>query len=87
MIVPFGIVKTFGENMSNLPERMLSLRKSRGLKQENAADLCGLSYMSYRRYETGEREIPVWALIKLAELYHTSTDYILGRTDRRGPAE
>lgn len=39
----------------------------------------------YRRYESGEREIPVWALIKLADLYHTSTDYILGRTDRRDP--
>ena len=39
----------------------------------------------YRRYESGEREIPVWALMKLAELYQTSTDYILGRTSRRGP--
>ena len=37
----------------------------------------------YRRYEKGLREIPVWALVKLAELYHTSTDYILGLSDRR----
>ncbi len=37
----------------------------------------------YRRYEKGERELPVWALIKLADLYRTSTDYILGRTDQR----
>ncbi|MCI9474280.1 MAG: transcriptional regulator, partial [Flavonifractor sp.] len=35
----------------------------------------------YRRYERGDREIPVWAVIQLAELYHTSTDYLLGRTD------
>lgn len=39
----------------------------------------------YRRYESGEREIPVWALIQLAELYQTSTDYILGRTNQRQP--
>ena len=39
----------------------------------------------YRRYEKGTREIPVWALIQLAKLYHTSTDYILGRTNRRDP--
>ena len=39
----------------------------------------------YRRYEKGIREIPVWALLKLAELYHTSTDYILGRTDDPRP--
>lgn len=35
----------------------------------------------YRRYETGERELPVWAVIKLAQLYQTSTDYLLGLTN------
>lgn len=39
----------------------------------------------YRRYEKGIRDIPVWALIQLADLYHTSTDYLLGRTDRMDP--
>lgn len=39
----------------------------------------------YQRYESGEREIPIWALIKLADLYKTSTDYLLGRTNRRNP--
>ncbi len=39
----------------------------------------------YRRYEKGIREIPVWAVVKLADFYNTSTDYILGRTDRREP--
>lgn len=36
----------------------------------------------YSRYEKGLREIPVWALIKLSELYGVSVDYILGLTDR-----
>ena len=36
----------------------------------------------YQRYETGEREIPVWAVIKLAELYGCSTDYIFGLTNK-----
>ena len=39
----------------------------------------------YRRYEKGHREIPVWAVIQLADFYRTSTDYILGRTNRRAP--
>ena len=39
----------------------------------------------YRRYEKGTREIPVWALIKLARYYGTSTDYILGLTDNPKP--
>ena len=36
-----------------------------------------------RRYETGEREIPVWAVIKLAQLYHVTTDYLLGLSDKK----
>ena len=39
----------------------------------------------YRRYEKGKYELPVWALIKLAKYYHTSTDYILGLTDNPKP--
>ena len=35
----------------------------------------------YWRYEKGEREIPVWAVIKLADYYRVSTDYLLGLTD------
>ncbi len=38
----------------------------------------------YRRYEKGIREIPVWAVIKLSELYDVSADYILGLTDEPG---
>lgn len=37
----------------------------------------------YRRYEKGEREIPVWAAIKLAEYYDVSVDYLLGLSDNR----
>ena len=39
----------------------------------------------YRRYEKGVREIPVWALVKLAAYYGTSTDYILGLTNKQEP--
>lgn len=39
----------------------------------------------YRRYELGQREIPVWAVIKLAKFYQVSTDYLLGLTDERKP--
>ena len=39
----------------------------------------------YWRYEKGVREIPAWAVIKLADYYHVSTDYLLGRTDRPEP--
>ena len=42
-----------------------------------------ITWSVYRRYETGEREIPVWAVIKLAQLYHVTTDYLLGLSDKK----
>ena len=69
--------------MSNLSERMKALRKSRGLKQEEAAELSGISYMSYRRYERGEREPTVSSLWKIADFYGVSVDYLIGRSDER----
>ena len=55
------------------------------LTQRAVAAHLNMNLEVYRRYEKGIREIPVWALLKLAELYHTSTDYILGRTDDPRP--
>ena len=57
------------------------------MTQQAVAEYLVMKRGVYQRYESGEREIPVWALIKLAELYKTSTDYILGRTNVREPIE
>lgn len=65
--------------------RIRDLREDSDLTQRQVAAYLFVQLTVYRRYESGEREIPTWALIKLAELYHTSTDYILGRTNRRDP--
>lgn len=61
--------------------RIADLRTDKDLKQKEIAAMLSLHPEVYRRYEKGIREIPVWALIKLAEFYKTSTDYILGLTD------
>lgn len=63
--------------------RIEDLRTDSDKRQYEIAEYLHLNREVYRRYEKGEREIPVWALIKLAQLYHTSTDYILGLTDQR----
>lgn len=65
--------------------RIRDLREDRDLTQTAVAAHLNLQRSVYRRYESGEREIPVWAVIALAELYRVSTDYLLGRTDRPGP--
>ena len=63
--------------------RIEDLRTDSDKTQIQIAEYLHLNREVYRRYEKGERELPVWALIKLAVLYRTSTDYILGRTDQR----
>lgn len=65
--------------------RLADLRCDNDLHQADVAAYLCMHKEVYGRYERGVREIPAWAVIKLADLYHTSTDYILGRTDRREP--
>lgn len=66
-----------------LIQRIRDLREDCDKTQQEIADYLNMHRSVYRRYETGERELPVWALEKLADFYHTSTDYILGRTEKR----
>lgn len=66
-------------------KRLADTRVDKDLKQKEVAAILEMSPEVYRRYEKGVREIPVWALIKLADYYETSTDYLLGRTDNPSP--
>ncbi|MEG0780172.1 MAG: helix-turn-helix transcriptional regulator [Oscillospiraceae bacterium] len=66
-------------------QRLEDLRVDHDMTQVEIARYLHLNRNVYWRYEKGEREIPVWAVIKLAEFYHTSTDYILGLTSRQKP--
>ena len=62
-------------------KRLYDLRTDNDLTQQQVADYLLCNRQVYARYERGLREIPVSMLIKLADLYKTSVDYILGRTD------
>lgn len=64
-------------------QRLEDLRIDADKTQKEIADVLGCRREVYRRYEKGIHEIPVWAVIKLAEYYRTSTDYILGLTNER----
>ena len=63
--------------------RIRDLREDSDKTQIEIADYLNMQRSVYRRYETGEREIPVWAVIKLARLYHVTTDYLLGLSDKK----
>lgn len=64
-------------------QRLEDLRIDADKTQAEIAEVLNCKREVYRRYEKGIHEIPVWAVIKLAEYYHTSTDYILGLTNKR----
>lgn len=66
-------------------QRIEDLRIDKEKTQQEIADFLGCKREVYRRYEKGTYDIPLWALIKLAGYYKTSTDYILGLTDRKEP--
>ena len=61
--------------------RLGDLREDHDYTKRFVAGCLTMQPEVYRRYEKGIREVPVWALIKLSELYKVSTDYILGLTD------
>ena len=62
-------------------KRLRDLREDHDLNQTEVAKMLGMSQTGYSKYETGENDIPTAVLIKLADFYDTSIDYLLGRTN------
>ncbi|MCC8072906.1 MAG: helix-turn-helix domain-containing protein [Clostridiales bacterium] len=67
----------------NYIKRIRDLREDRDLTQQDLADILGTSQTMYARYERGANELPIRHLIRLADFYNVSADYILGRTDNQ----
>ena len=66
-------------------ENIRSLRVDAGLTQKQIAAQLGISQNTYSQYEIGVLNYPVDALIKLADFYGVSVDYLLGRTNEKKP--
>ncbi|MBR2896665.1 MAG: helix-turn-helix transcriptional regulator [Oscillospiraceae bacterium] len=64
-------------------KRLEDLRVDHDLTQQQIADLLQCKREVYRRYEKGTRTIPIDFLIRLAEFYHVSIDYIVGLTNSK----
>lgn len=62
-------------------KRIRDLREDSDKTQKEIADVLGTSQTMYARYERGANELPIRHLMKLADYYNVSTDFILGRTD------
>lgn len=61
--------------------RLKDLREDNDYTQTFIAEYLGVNQNTYSQYECEKREIPISLLIKLAKLYDTSVDYILGLTN------
>ena len=65
--------------------RLKDLREDSDITQKAIAEFLHVKQNTYSQYETEQRQLPLSCLIALAKFYKTSTDYILGLTDKRNP--
>lgn len=69
--------------MVNMGNKLKSLRLEKKLTQKQVADRIGLAVSAVSSYESGSRYPSYDVLVKLARIFHVSTDYLLGMTDKR----
>ena len=67
--------------MSVFSDRLLELRKERGLSQKEIAKAIGVDVRAYQRYEYGEREPQISTFFRLADFYSVGLEYLAGRID------
>ena len=65
--------------------RIRELREDHDLTQVYLANLLNVNQRTYSRYETGEHEISLSCLAKIADFYNVSIDFLLDRTDIKEP--
>ena len=61
--------------------RIRDMREDNDLTQQQISEILLCDQSLYSKYERGERDIPITLLIKLADYYNTSIDYLVGRTN------
>ena len=73
--------------LSILAKRLKQCRKEKGYTQGQVAIYCDITEKTYQNYELMTREPKINILIKIADLYEVSLDYLVGRTDNKTPIE
>lgn len=72
----------YKDNCDFIRRRIKGLREEKNLSQKEIAQILGISQRTYSYYETN-RDIPISVLIKLANFYNVTTDYLLNREDNK----
>ena len=68
----------------NISDRIQSLRKARGITQEQLADAVGVSRQAVSKWEAEQSVPDLERIVAMAEYFDVTTDYLLGRSDQRG---
>ena len=87
IVCQYRLVMKVDALMDNYYPRLRDLREDHDFSQQQIAEYLDMKQPQYSRYERGYRDIPTDVLIKLAKLYKTSTDYILGLTNISEPTK
>ncbi|MCM1508896.1 MAG: helix-turn-helix domain-containing protein [Ruminococcus flavefaciens] len=67
---------------------LIFIRESKGYSKRTVSEMTGIPYTTYIKYESGERkDVSMDALVKIADFYGVTTDYLLGRPDAKPPAD
>lgn len=69
--------------MVDMGEKLRLLRIEKNLTQKQVADMIGLAISAVSSYESGSRYPSYNVLVRLAHIFHVSTDYLLGITNKR----
>ena len=65
--------------------RLKDLREDSDITQKEIAEFLHIKQNTYSQYENGQRQLPLEMLVKIADFYSVSTDYILERTNIKTP--
>ena len=68
--------------MANIGERLKELRKEKNIKQGKLCEILNISQGTYSGYETNAHKPDIDTLIKIANYYKVSLDYLTGRYDK-----
>ena len=69
-----------------IKEMLIQIREKNGYTKKEVSEKTGIPYTTYIKYESGERkDVSMQALCKLADFYHVTTDYLLGREEQKNP--
>lgn len=63
------------------PERIIQIKRDKKLLQKDIATAIGITIRNYQRYEKGEAQPTLPVLLRLADYFEVSIDYLVGRTD------